>query len=184
MVHRPFRPRRAAALPVLTARFNAGFLSLRTVSAGRLLIRASLYQAGVRVATMALRFDPPQRRAHISWLVVTPTGRGGPTEPASVAEPPPDRARLWYQPHDPPGGPQPWRLRLGRPWLPARAGHRWPVISRHAWRQVCRRGARISRRPRWQAVDRLLRSSDRLALRAVPAARHAAMAARRSASIC
>jgi len=51
---------------VLTARFNAGFLSLRTVSAGRLFVRASVYQAGVRVATMALRFDPPQRRAHIN----------------------------------------------------------------------------------------------------------------------
>lgn len=63
----------------LTTRFNAGLVVLRGVSGNRLLVRARLHQAGVHVATIGLRLDPTQRQAHISWFVVTPTGRGGAT---------------------------------------------------------------------------------------------------------
>lgn len=64
---------------VLTARFNAGLVVLRLVSGTRLLVRARVYQASVHIATVALRLDPLQRQAHISWLVVAPTGRRGVT---------------------------------------------------------------------------------------------------------
>ena len=64
---------------MFTVRFSAGSFVLRAVSGDRLLVRARVYQAAVHIATLALRFDPSQRRAHISWFVVAPTGRGGTT---------------------------------------------------------------------------------------------------------
>jgi hypothetical protein len=64
---------------MLTGRFSAGSLVLRAISADRLFVRARIYQAAVHIATVALRFDPLQRQAHISWFVVAPTGRGGAT---------------------------------------------------------------------------------------------------------
>ena len=64
---------------VLTARFNAGSVVLRAISGNRLLVRARLYQAGVHIATVALRFDPPRRQSHLSWFVVAPVGRRGAT---------------------------------------------------------------------------------------------------------
>lgn len=64
---------------VLAARFNGAVAILRTISADRLLVRARLYQAGVHIATVALRFDPQHGQTHISWFVVAPTGRGGAT---------------------------------------------------------------------------------------------------------
>ena len=64
---------------VLTARFNSGFVVLRAIKGDRLLVRLRVYQAGVHVATAALRFDPLRREAHISWLVVARTARGGGT---------------------------------------------------------------------------------------------------------
>lgn len=64
---------------MLTGRFSAGSLVLRAISGNRLLARARIYQAAVHIATVALRFDPLRRQAHISWFVVAPTGRGGAT---------------------------------------------------------------------------------------------------------
>lgn len=64
---------------MLTGRFNAGSVVLRTLSGDRLLVRARIYQAAVHIATVALRFDPLRQQAHISWFVVAPTGRGGAT---------------------------------------------------------------------------------------------------------
>jgi hypothetical protein len=64
---------------MLTGRFSAGSLVLRAISGNRLFVRARIYQAAVHIATVALRFDPLQRQAHISWFVVAPTGRGGVT---------------------------------------------------------------------------------------------------------
>ncbi len=64
---------------MFTVRFSAGSFVLRAVSGDRLLVRARVYQAAVHIATLALRFDPTQRQAHISWFVVAPTGRGGAT---------------------------------------------------------------------------------------------------------
>lgn len=62
---------------MFTVRFSAGSFILRAISGDRLLVRARVYQAAVHIATLALRLDPSQRRAHISWFVVAPTGRGG-----------------------------------------------------------------------------------------------------------
>ena len=64
---------------VLTARFNSGFVVLRAIKGDRLLVRQRVYQAGIHVATAALRFDPQRREAHIAWLVVARTARGGGT---------------------------------------------------------------------------------------------------------
>jgi hypothetical protein len=64
---------------MFTVRFSAGSFVLRAISGDRLLVRARVYQAAVHIATLALRFDPSQRRVHISWFVVAPTGRGGAT---------------------------------------------------------------------------------------------------------
>jgi len=132
---------------VLTARFNAGFLALRTVSAERLLVRASLYQAGVRVATVALRFDPLQRRAHISWLIVTPTGRGGPTsrhllQNLLLIERDCGITRMTLQAGLTHGG-YVWAVTAS---CPRRTPH--GRSSRRDWRQSLPPWPRISRRPR------------------------------------
>jgi hypothetical protein len=64
---------------MFTVRFSAGSFVLKAISGDRLLVRARVYQAAVHIATLALRLDPSQRRAHLSWFVVAPTGRGGAT---------------------------------------------------------------------------------------------------------
>lgn len=62
---------------LLAARFTGVSLVLRVVSGRRLLVRARLYQAAMRVATIAFRLDPTAQAAHLSWTVVAPTSRGG-----------------------------------------------------------------------------------------------------------
>lgn len=152
----------------LTTRFTAGFLALRTVSAERLLVRASLYQAGVRVATVALRFDPPQRRAHVSWLVVTPTGRGGATsrhvlQNLLLIERDCGITRLTLQAGLSHGG-YVWAVHGFLP-TPDTA---WPVIAARLMAKFAAAAPNFTP-AQAAAVDGLLRSTDRRALRAIAA---------------
>jgi hypothetical protein len=144
---------------VLTARFNAGFLALRTVSAERLLVRASLYQAGVRVATVALRFDPLQRRAHISWLIVTPTGRGGPTSRHLL-----QNLLLIERDCGLTHGGYVWAV---HGFLPS-PDAAWPVIAARLATKFAAVASNFTP-AQGAAVDGLLRSADRRALRAIAA---------------
>jgi hypothetical protein len=153
---------------VLTARFNAGFLALRTVSAERLFVRASLYQAGTRVATVALRFDPSQRRAHISWLIVTPTGRGGPTsrhllQNLLLIERDCGITRMTLQAGLSHGG-YVWAV---HGFLPS-PDTAWPVIAARLATKFAAVASNFTP-AQGAAVDGLLRSSDRRALRAIAA---------------
>lgn len=152
----------------LTARFNAGFLALRTASAERLLVRASLYQASVRVATVALRLDPPQRRAHLTWLVVTPTGRGGATsrhllQNLLLIERDCGITRLTLQAGLTHGG-YVWAV---HGFLPS-PDTAWPVIAARLTAKFAAVASNLAP-AQVAAVDGLLRSTDRRALRAIAA---------------
>jgi len=61
----------------LTARFDAAFIVLRVISSDRLFVRARIFQGPTPVATMAFRLAPRLRQAHLSWIVLAPTARGG-----------------------------------------------------------------------------------------------------------
>jgi len=61
----------------LTARFDAAFIVLRVISSDRLFVRARIFQGPTPVATMAFRLAPRLRQAHLSWIVLAPTVRGG-----------------------------------------------------------------------------------------------------------
>ena len=62
---------------MLTARFDAAFIVLRVISGDRLLVRARILQGPAPVATMAFRLAPRSQQAHLSWIVLAPTARGG-----------------------------------------------------------------------------------------------------------
>jgi hypothetical protein len=61
----------------LTARFDAAFVLLRVISGDRLVVRARIFQGPTSVATLAFRLAPRTHQAHLSWLVLAPTARGG-----------------------------------------------------------------------------------------------------------
>ncbi len=56
----------------LTIRFNGANMVLRTISGDRLLVRMQVFQAGARIASIAFRIDPQQQRAFLSWTVLAP----------------------------------------------------------------------------------------------------------------
>lgn len=60
----------------LAIRFNGARLILRSVAVDRLFARMRLLQAGMHIATIAFRIDPPRRRSHLSWVVLVPAARG------------------------------------------------------------------------------------------------------------
>jgi hypothetical protein len=61
----------------LTARFDAAFVLLRVISGDRLFVRARIFQGPTPVATLAFRLAPRTHQAHLSWIVLAPTARGG-----------------------------------------------------------------------------------------------------------
>ncbi len=110
-----------------------------------------------------------QRRAHISWLVVTPDRPRRPDQPASVAESPSDQGAIAASPARPsrqasPHGGYVWAVH-GSPPSPD-AG--WPIIAARLATKFAAVASSFTP-AQVAAVDRLLRSPDRRALRAIAA---------------
>ena len=146
--HRRFRPGCAGVPPGADGALQRRLSRPRThIRTARPPVRASLYEAGV-----PSRHDGPSLRSTAAsgahhWLVVTPNGRGVPRagiRPDNLLS---DRARLQHSPRDSPGGPHPWRLRLGRPRLPALARRRLAGHRRAIGGRVCRRGLELHADP-------------------------------------
>jgi hypothetical protein len=158
---------------VLTARFNGGLLVLRLISADRLLVRARIYQAGIHVATVALRFDPRLRQAHISWFVVVMAGRGSTAgkhllQNMLLIQRDCGIRRITLQAALSHGG----YVWAAHGFLPG-TNAKWLVLAKRLAAKFAALSANFAPAEA-AAVERLLQAQDRLALRAVTAitARH------------
>jgi hypothetical protein len=158
---------------MLTARFNGGLIVLRVISADRLLVRARIYQTGVHIATVALRFDPRLRQAHISWFVVVMAGRGSTAakhllQNLLLVQRDCGIRRVTLQAALTHGG-YVWAT---HGFLPA-TNTKWQVLAKRLTAKFAVLAANLAP-AEVTAIERLLQAQDRLALRAVAAiaARH------------